>query len=234
MRLPGLRLRSATRKTKMDEGTFVGAVVPVGLKPEVPEPAKVKVEGKKEAKVFLAMVDEAPEGEKMPEVLLKLKALKKPEAPDDEEDIFGDGALEPAKAPEPVAPEPVAPEPVAPVPPEPVAPVPPEELAASKAEEVKLMVADGPVRLDAEAYGELEEKFIALATPEDLRPEDKARFEHVKMNGVGICARCRWQSGCLACDEEKAWSFACRSTLWAVAGEGVRPKAKPKGRPSEK
>ena len=39
---------------------------------------------------------------------------------------------------------------------------------------------------------------------------------------------------CEACDEEKAWDFACRSTLWHTADEALRPKTKPRGRPKKR
>ena len=79
----------------------------------------------------------------------------------------------------------------------------------------------------------LEDEFIAVAKPEDLRLEDRKIYEAVKGCGPGICSRCKWMSGCHSCDEGKAWDFACRSTLWHTVGEAVRPKAKPKGRPKK-
>ena len=72
-----------------------------------------------------------------------------------------------------------------------------------------------------------------MAKPEDLRPEDRALFEKVKLEGVGLCSRCRWVAGCASCDEGKAWGFACRRTLWAAAAEAVRPEKKPRGRPAK-
>ena len=72
-----------------------------------------------------------------------------------------------------------------------------------------------------------------MAAPEDLRAQDREAYEAVRIGGLGVCARCRWVSGCHACDEVKAWGFYCRSTLWNTADEAVRPKAKPKGRPKK-
>ena len=95
-------------------------------------------------------------------------------------------------------------------------------------------IAEAPARLETEAYRALEDEFIAVAKPEDLRPEDRNIYEAVRGTGVGLCARCRWMSGCQSCDEDKAWGFACRSTLWHTADEAVRPSAKPKGRPKKK
>ena len=104
----------------------------------------------------------------------------------------------------------------------------------STGEEVKAKLAAVPDQLETKAYVEVENEFIAVASVEDLRPEDRKQFEHVKENGLGLCARCKWKSGCLSCDGEKAWAYACRNTLWHTASEGVRPKAKPRGRPKGK
>ena len=101
----------------------------------------------------------------------------------------------------------------------------------SKGEALKQLLASGTERLEVQAYVEAEVEFMAVAKAEDLRPEDRAQFEKVKAEGVGICSRCRFRSGCASCDEEKAWEFACRNTLWAAAAEAVRPARKPRGRP---
>ena len=66
----------------------------------------------------------------------------------------------------------------------------------------------------------LEEEFIAVSKPADLRPQDREMYEAVRATGAGLCARCKWMSGCSSCDEGKAWSFACRSTLWHILEEG--------------
>ena len=92
---------------------------------------------------------------------------------------------------------------------------------------------EAPARLEVAAYQTLEDEFIAVAKLEDLREQDRKLYEAVRSSGVGVCSRCRWQSGCHSCDEEKAWGFACRSTLWNTASEAVRPKAKPRGRPKK-
>ena len=103
----------------------------------------------------------------------------------------------------------------------------------SKGQEVMQRIAEAPERLETEAYRALEAEFIAVAKPEDLRSEDRESYEAVRGTGVGLCARCRWMSGCQSCDEEKAWGFACRSTLWHTAHEDLRPKARPRGRPKK-
>ena len=96
------------------------------------------------------------------------------------------------------------------------------------------MLASGTKRLEVQAYVEAEVEFMAVAKAEDLRPEDRAQFEKVKVEGVGICSRCRWISGCASSDEDEAWDFACRNTLWAAAAEAVRPGRKPRSRPKGK
>ena len=87
--------------------------------------------------------------------------------------------------------------------------------------------------MEKEAYVALEDEFIAVAKPEDLREEDREFYENVRKLGLGVCGRCRWVTGCHVCDEAKAWGYACRSTLWHTAHEAVRPKAKPRGRPQK-
>ena len=110
---------------------------------------------------------------------------------------------------------------------------PPFEEPPSKGERVKQRISEAPARLEVEAYVQLEDEFIAVAKPEDLRKEDREMYENVRDEGLSVCGRCRWRSGCQDCDEVKAWSCACRTTLWNTAHEAVRPKAKPKGRPKK-
>ena len=198
----------ARNKRALDEGTFEGPIVPIGMKP--PEPQKHRTsrdEAIVEKSSFLQFFGEPPEG-------------------------TSSGSNDPA-VPAEVGPlEPLEAAPLAPPPPQPHEAAPPEA-ALSKGEEVKQKIAEAPARLEREAYVALEEEFIAVAKPEDLREIDKAKYEAVRASGLGLCARCRWQFGCQSCDEEKAWSFACRSTLWHTANEAVRPKAKPRGRPKK-
>ena len=110
----------------------------------------------------------------------------------------------------------------------------PVEVAPSRGGEVRQRLAEAPSRLEVKAYRALEDEFIAVAKPEDLRPEDRMRYEAVRGTGLGLCPRCNWMSGCDSCDEDKAWGFACRSTLWHTADEVLRPQAKPRGRPKKK
>ena len=118
------------------------------------------------------------------------------------------------------------------VPPEAPPLPPPEELPEeSRGEGVLPRMAEAPARLRVEEYQELEDEFIRVAKPEDLRHEDFLMWAAVRDTGLGTCSKCRWGSGCLHCDVRKAWAYACRSTLWHTVSERVRPKAKPKGRP---
>ena len=188
----------------LDEGTFTGEIVPIGLRPPEKrargESNPEEGEGKR---TFLRALEEAPEG---------LGRYS---------EGGSSGSSGPVRQPEEVRP---------PLPPPPEDPV---EVAPSKGEEVMRRIAEAPARLEEEAYRMLEEEFVEAAKPEDLRPEDRAVYEVVRDTGVGLCSRCRWRSGCDSCDEVKAWGFACRSTLWHTAHEAVRPKAKPKGRPKK-
>jgi len=163
----------------------------------------------------LQLLDEPPEG----------PPVSPPSSPPEDGGASGSGG--------PLAPIEAVPE----LPPVPPPASPPEgdqpEGAPSKGEEVKQQLAEAPARFETEAYVALEAEFIAVAKPEDLREADLNIYEAVKGSGAGVCSRCRWLSGCQSCDEEKAWGFACRSTLWHTASEAVRPKAKPRGRPKK-
>ena len=107
------------------------------------------------------------------------------------------------------------------------------EHALTKGEEVILAVAEPEAKLSVEAYRALEDEFLKVAQPDDLRREDFEAYEKVTSVNWSLCARCKWVSGCDRCDEDKAWSFACRSTLWHSANEAQRPAAKPKGTPNK-
>ena len=184
----------------LDEGTFEGPIVPIGMRP--PEPPKQKAttgEDKAEEVSFFRLLYEPPE------------------APEGGSSGSGEAPLPPL------------PPPLQPPPPE----APATEVAPSKAEEVKKLLVEASARMEKEAYRALEDEFIAVAKPEDLRKEDREMYENVRDEGLSVRGRCRWRFGCEECDEVKAWSFACRTTLWNTAHEAVRPKAKPKGRPKK-
>ena len=225
----------ARNKRALDEGTFEGPIVPIGMKP--PEPKQHRT-SRDEAIVEKSsfFFSEPPEG-------------------------TSSGSNDPAVPAEVGPVEPLEAAPLAPPPPQPHEAAPPEgtssgsndawvpaevgplepleaaplapEAALSKAEEVKQKIAEAPARLEVKAYEALEKEFVAVAQPEDLREIDRKKYEAVKATGLLVCSRCSWKSGCASCDEAKAWDFYCRSTLWHTASEALRPQTKPRGRPKK-
>ena len=117
------------------------------------------------------------------------------------------------------------------------APVPEAPVAVAEAitagAAVTKKIAEAPMRLDKKAHIAHEDNFIAVATIEDLRKVDKEQCLRVKEDGLGTCGRCKYFEGCDRCHEGKAWSYACRATLWHTAAEAKRPAAKPRGRPKK-
>ena len=103
----------------------------------------------------------------------------------------------------------------------------------SAVEAVMQRIEATPHRLAVDAYRALEDAFIQVAVLEDLRDEDREAFGFVSAKPFGLCGRCAWRSGCDRCDEAKAWSYACRMTLWHSTNEALRPRAKPRGRPKK-
>ena len=197
----------ARNKRALDEGTFEGPIVPIGMKPPEPKQHRTSRDEAIVEKSSFFHFSEPPEG-------------------------TSSGSNDPAVPAEVGPVEPLEAAPLAPPPPQPHEAAPPEA-ALSKGEEVKQKIAEAPARLERKAYEALEKEFIAVAKPEDLREIDRKKYEAVKAEGLWICSRCKWMSGCEKCDEFKAWSFYCRSTLWHTANEALRPKAKPKGRPKK-
>ena len=114
----------------------------------------------------------------------------------------------------------------------PLAEAGPVEVAPSAGQDVMQRIAEAPARLGTAAYIAIEDEFIRVAELEDLRPEDRNLYH--SCTRAGVCARCKWMTGCDSCDEEKAWGFACRSPLWHTADEAVRPMRKPRGRPKSR
>jgi hypothetical protein len=51
------------------------------------------------------------------------------------------------------------------------------------------------------------------ATVGDVGEEQKAHYIKVKAEGIGICSKCRWTSGCMNCDVEKAWVYVLKWQL---------------------
>ena len=172
------------------EGTFEGPIVPIGCRPPEARRAAQREPSAAEETSFLREKGEQPE-----------------EPPRESEGgSSGSGGPAPAEGPAEVPAE--------------APPLPPPEEPPSKGEGVKQRIAEAPARLEVEAYVQLEDEFIVVAKPGDLREEDRMLYEAVRGAGLGICARCKWLSGCHSCDELKAWGFACRSTLWHTAHEG--------------
>ena len=65
----------------------------------------------------------------------------------------------------------------------------------------------------------------------DLRDEFLQPYLKVKEEGIGICGRCRFTSGCLSCDVSKAWAYWCKRELGEL---GLKVGAKARGRPKAK
>ena len=223
----------------LEQGTFTGPVRHIGLRPPAershPKATAARVPEDRQEKTFLRALEEPPEGlgSKPPPLPAPLEEppVEPPPLPPPLEEPLGEAA-EGLGSLSLLSPQPAPPEdPFLPPPPPDSAPA---ELARSKGEQVMHKIAEAPAMLAEEEYRSLENEFIAVAKPEDLRTEDKEAWESVRYAGLGLCSRCRWLSGCDRCDEGKAWDFACRSTLWHTAHEAVRPKAKPKGRPPKR
>ena len=251
----------ARNKRALDEGSFEGPIVPIGLRsPESPRHRRSRNEAKTERTSVLRVLDEEPEG--VPKAWKCASTASGEGAPPPVPPPPEEPASEAAEQGAPPAGEggasgssDGAPPPLPPPVEDPAseaaeqgAPpageggssgsgggdVPlPLEASMSKAGEVKKKIAEATVRLDPQTYKELEDAFIAAAKPEDLREQDREAYEAVRGVGIGVCSRCRFSYGCQSCDEAKAWSFACRSTLWHTSSEALRPKAKPRGRPKQ-
>ena len=214
------------QKASLDEGSFEGKIIPIGLRPPVPKVRKAACEEPSEfhEKSFLHLEGVKPDEEDKPSG--EEVELEDDKRAAEEGDV---GAVGPEIAP--VAAEGGAVEggasgsaDVAPPEddkiPEVPAPLPPPPAA--------------PVRMTMKEYEALEDVFMTTAALEDLRSEDKKFYENVRSRDAWVCSRCHFKYGCSECDPEKAWSFACRSTLWHRTSEAVRPNAKPKGRPKRR
>lgn len=68
---------------------------------------------------------------------------------------------------------------------------------------------------------------------EDLRDEYRLKYEKVKAEGCGVCTKCRWTSGCMNCDADKAWRYYVKQELGMMGvGKAVgKAKAKAKAKP---
>jgi hypothetical protein len=73
---------------------------------------------------------------------------------------------------------------------------------------------------------EEKEKRAILNTDEmfkQLSPEHQATCQHIRNTKFGICSRCRYSSGCLSCDYDKAVNYY-------FSQPGAKAKAKPKAK----
>ena len=223
----------------LDVGTFTGEVQPIGLRPpEMKGEVKKEVSTEKssEKKTFLRPLEEPPEGQGR----VSVGGSSGSAGPKYEETLDWHGNVVLEEVEEQVEEQVEAAAPlledevfVLAKPEDPPLPAEASPVEVSKGQEVMQRIAEAPERLETEAYRALEAEFIAVAKPEDLRSEDREIYEAVRGTGLGLCARCKWMSGCHSCDEDKAWGYACRSTLWHTAHEDLRPKARPRGRPKK-
>ena len=61
---------------------------------------------------------------------------------------------------------------------------------------------------------------------EDVREEHRKPYEKVRSEGLGVCGSCRWTSGCLRCDEKKAWNYYVRQVLGLSGSVAKKSTAK--------
>jgi hypothetical protein len=193
----------ARNKRALGEGSFEGPIVPIGLRPpESPRQRGPRNEAEAERTSFLHVLDADPEG--APKAWKCATSASGEGAPpplppppeDPASEAEGQGAPPVGESGSSGSGDGAPP----PLPPPPEDPASEAEASTSKAEEVKKKIAEAPERLDTKTYEALEEAFIAVAKLEDLREQDRATYEAVRGVGMGICARCRWSSGCQSCD----------------------------------
>ena len=61
---------------------------------------------------------------------------------------------------------------------------------------------------------EVLQKAIETFKLEDITNEKlRQHVLNVREKGLGVCSKCRWSTGCLACDEIKAWKWAVSQEL---------------------
>ena len=108
-----------------------------------------------------------------------------------------------------------------------------DEVGGKPMSALHAMVSSIEAPLSTPEYRKLEDEFARIATAEDLKEPYRGRYEALRGNSAGVCSKCRWQHGCLMCDEVKMWEYACRQTLYEALDVRVRPKAKPRGRPKK-
>ena len=98
-----------------------------------------------------------------------------------------------------------------------------EEKTGEKHAEV-LLAEDKTVKKDE---GIEVEFAIENFTIDDLAPQHQAAYLKVVEEGVGVCSKCRWRSGCLRCEPVKAWRYYVRLSLGLSAEDVKAAKKKP-------
>ena len=91
--------------------------------------------------------------------------------------------------------------------------------------EEKKAVAEVEERVRKQKDLDLFQLVLETARLEDLGPEQQAHYRRVEANEQGLCGSCRYQSGCLRCDVEKAWKYVVRWELGFAGPSGTKVKA---------
>ena len=74
-----------------------------------------------------------------------------------------------------------------------------EEPPAAKAEEAGKLYDKAAIEMAMESM-----------TLDDLPEAHRKAVMRVREKGVGVCSKCKWQSGCMNCDPDKAWRYYVR------------------------
>ena len=69
---------------------------------------------------------------------------------------------------------------------------------------------------------------IDVWTVDELSESFKTKFLKVKAEGLGLCTKCRMESGCLRCHDVKAWSYYVKQELGLYGIRVKKPKASAK------
>ena len=73
---------------------------------------------------------------------------------------------------------------------------------------MKASASSGALKdLAAAASSASESGLLKKKDMEDLLPENQAEVLKVKDTGSGMCSKCRWKHGCLACSWEKTLKY---------------------------
>jgi hypothetical protein len=93
---------------------------------------------------------------------------------------------------------------------------PPVEVPQQVVEELVPPLAEGvmdKLRAEFENNKDFVELALQVTRMDDLSAPQREHMERVIANGKGVCSRCRWKSGCLSCDREKAWAYCVKVEL---------------------